>query len=447
MTGSTPLIKGRLPGPKARAWLARDHRSLSPSYTRSYPMVVERGKGAWLWDVDGNKFLDMNAGIAVCATGHAHPKVVRAIQQQAAKFLHMSGTDFYYGPEIQVAERLAKLSPTRGPARTYLCNSGTEAVESAIKLARFKTRRPLLLGFLGAFHGRTLGALALTASKATQRRGFAPLTPQAVHVPYANCRRCVFNLKFPACQFACVKFIEQEIFRTVLPPEDCAAMVVEPIQGEGGYVVPPPGYFQELRKLCDKYGILLVLDEVQAGMGRTGKWWAIQHWGVKPDIITVAKGIASGMPLAAMLAPASLMDWPPGSHGNTFGGNPVCCAASLATLDLIEGGLMKNAERRGVELMEGLKELEARHRSIGWVQGRGLMVGVEIVKDRSGMAGDGKMRDELVERAFRKGMLLLGSGPNSIRFAPPLVITRDEIATSLSIFDEVLTAAEKKKTR
>ena len=447
MPNPKPVLKGRLPGPKARAWVARDARSLSPSYTRSYPLVVHRGRGAWLCDIDGNKFLDMNAGIAVCSTGHAHPKVVRAIQRQAARFLHMSGTDFYYGPEIDVAERLARLSPTRGPAKTYLCNSGTEAVESAIKLARWKTRRPLLLGFLGAFHGRTLGSLALTASKARQRQGFAPLTPQAVHAPFANCRRCVFNLKFPACNFACVKFIEDELMRTVLPPEDCAAMVVEPIQGEGGYVVPPPGYFQELRKLCDKHGILLVVDEVQSGMGRTGKWWAIQHWGVKPDIITVAKGIASGMPLAAMVAPAALMDWPPGSHGNTFGGNPVSCAAARATLDLVAGGLMKNAERRGVELMEGLKALESRHPSIGWVQGRGLMVGVEIVKDRAGMAPHGKLRDEIVQAAFHRGLLVLGSGVSAVRFAPPLVVSREEIATALEIFDAVLTSVERKPRR
>ena len=447
MPNQKPILKGRLPGPKARSWVARDERALSPSYTRAYPMVVDHGKGAWLWDVDGNKFLDMNAGIAVCATGHAHPKVVRAIQKQAARFLHMSGTDFYYGPEIEVAERLAKLSPTRGPAKTYLCNSGTEAVESAIKLARYKTRRPLMLGFLGSFHGRTLGSLALTSSKARQRAGFSPLTPQVVHAPYANCRRCALNLKFPSCAFACVRYIEDTLMKTILPPEDCAAMVVEPIQGEGGYVVPPPGYFQELRKLCDKYGILLVVDEVQAGMGRTGKWWAIQHWGVKPDIITVAKGIASGMPLAAIVSPASLMDWPPGSHGNTFGGNPVCCAASLATMDLIESSLLKNAERRGVELMEGLKGLEARHPSIGWVQGRGLMVGVELVKDRDSKIPNGKLRDEVVEKAFYKGLLLLGSGQCAIRFAPPLVVTRDEIATALSIFDDVLTAAERKARR
>ena len=441
----TPRIQGRLPGPKARAWLARDHKFLSPSYTRAYPLVVERGRGSWLWDVDGNKFLDLNAGIAVCATGHAHPRVVKAIQQQAAKFLHMSGTDFYYGPEIRVAERLSKVSPTAGPAKAYLCNSGTEAVESCLKLARWKTRRPLFLGFLGSFHGRTMGSLALTGSKATQRKGFSPTMPSAVHVPYANCRRCVFNLKPATCGFACVSYIEDQIFRTILPPEDCAAMVVEPIQGEGGYVVPPPGYFHELRKLCTKYGILMIADEVQSGMGRTGKWWAIEHHGVKPDIVAVAKGIASGMPLGAMLAPAELMSWPPGSHGNTFGGNPVSSAAALATMDLLEGGLMKNAERQGIVLLEGLKELESRHPHIGWVQGKGLMVGAEIVRGKDDIRPNPELRDAIVQRAFEKGVLLLGSGRSTIRFAPPLVISRAEVQVALEILDDVLTRLEKRR--
>ncbi len=445
MATEKPVLKGRLPGPNSRALVARDQKVLSSSYTRDYPLVVERGRGAWLWDADGNKFLDMNAGIAVCATGHSHPRVVRAIQQQAARFIHMSGTDFYYRPEIEAAERLAASSPTRKPARVFLCNSGTEAVECAIKLARWKTRRPMMLGFLGSFHGRTMGSLSVTSSKAIQRKGFSPLTSQTVHVPYANCRRCVFNLKFPSCNFACVRYIEDEIFRTVLPPEDTACMIVEPIQGEGGYVVPPPGYFRELRKLCDKYGILLVADEVQSGMGRTGKWWAIEHWGVKPDILTSAKGLASGMPLGACIAPASVMDWPPGSHGNTFGGNPVCCAAANATMDLLEGGLMRNAERMGVVLMEGLKALEVRHPGIGWVQGRGLMVGMEIVKDRDSWAPDPELRNAIVTGAYLKGVLLLGAGRSAIRFAPPLVINRAQVETAVSVVDEVLTQLRRKR--
>ena len=440
-----PIIKGKLPGPKAKAWVVRDTKVLSPSYTRDQPLVVDRGRGVWLWDVDGNKFLDMNAGIAVCSTGHSHPKVVSAIKRQAEKFLHMSGTDFYYEPEIQVAEKLARVSPTARPAKSFLCNSGAEAVECAIKLARYKTKRPLMLGFLGGFHGRTMGALSVTGSKAAQRRGFSPLTPSTTHVPFANCRRCVFNLKFPSCNFQCVKFIEDEIFRTILPPEDCAAMVVEPIQGEGGYVVPPPGYFQELRKLCDKYGILLVLDEVQSGVGRTGKWWGIDHWNVKPDIITSAKGLASGMPLGACIAPASVMTWPPGSHGSTFGGNPVSCAAASATLDLIEGGLMKNAERQGIVLMEALKILEAKHRQIGWVQGKGLMVGAEIVKDKSTNAPDPAVRDALVQRCFQMGLLILGAGRSALRFAPPLVINKSEVGEAVSILDDAFTHLSRKR--
>jgi 4-aminobutyrate aminotransferase len=440
-----PYIRSRpLPGPKARAWVQRDRAAISTSYTRAYPLVVSHGQGVELTDVDGNVFLDMNAGIAVGATGHAHPVVVRAIQEQAEKFLHMSGTDFYYPQEIEVAERLGRVVPGKKPKRTFLSNSGTEAVECAIKLARYKTGRTQFIAFIGAFHGRTMGSLSLTASKAIQKRGFAPTMPGVTHVPYADCRRCVFNLKFPSCNFFCVSYIEETVFKKVVPPEDTAAIVVESIQGEGGYVIPPPGYHQKLQALARKYGILLVVDEVQSGMGRTGTWFGIEHWpGVAPDIVTIAKGIASGLPLGATVAPRDLMDWPPGSHGNTFGGNPIACVAALATMDLIERELLQNAREVGAFMARELNGIVERHDHVGWVNALGLMIGVEIVAQPGTNLKAPEMRDAIELECYKRGVLVLGCGPSAIRMAPPLVVSREQAQVALEVFEDAVVAVER----
>jgi 4-aminobutyrate aminotransferase len=440
-----PRIQSRpLPGPKAREWVRRDRAAISTSYTRAYPLVVSHGRGVELTDVDGNVFLDMNAGIAVGATGHSHPVVVQAIQEQAAKFLHMSGTDFYYPQEIEVAERLGRIVPGRRPKRTFLSNSGTEAVECAIKLARWKTGRTQFIAMIGAFHGRTMGSLSLTASKAVQKKGFAPTMPGVTHVPFADCRNCVFNLKYPECDHACVRYIEEVVFKKVVPPEDTAAIVVEAIQGEGGYVIPPPGYHQKLQELARKYGILLVMDEVQSGMGRTGKWFGIEHWpGVAPDIVTIAKGIASGMPLGATVAPRDLMDWPPGSHGNTFGGNPVSCVAALATMDLIERELLENARQVGAFMAQELEGIRARHEQVGWVSALGLMIGIEIVVPAGTSGKAPELRDRIEVECYRRGVLVLGCGTSSIRMAPPLVITRQQAQIALEVFEDALAVVER----
>jgi 4-aminobutyrate aminotransferase len=439
------LQPGPLPGPKAKAWVARDKAAISTSYTRSYPLVVDHGQGAELTDVDGNVFLDLNAGIAVGATGHAHPAVVKAIQDQAARFLHMSGTDFYYPQEITLAEKLGKLAPGGKPKRTFLSNSGTEAIECAIKLSRYKSGRTQFIAFIGAFHGRTMGSLSLTASKAIQKKGFAPTMPGVTHVPYADCRRCVFNLKFPSCGIACVDYIEDIVFKKVVPAEDTAAIVVESIQGEGGYIIPPPGYHQKLQALAKKYGILLVMDEVQAGMGRTGRWFGIEHWpGVVPDIITLAKGIASGMPLGATVAARDLMDWPPGSHGNTFGGNPVSCAAALTTIDLIERELLENTRKVGAFMAKELQSMVERHEHIGWVNALGLMIGIEFVAKPGTTIGSPRLRDAVELECFKRGILVLGAGPSAIRLAPPLILSKAQAETALSIFEDAVTAVERK---
>ena len=445
MKARAPHIKSRrLPGPKAAAWVARDKAAISTSYTRSYPLVVSHGKGAELTDVDGNVFLDLNAGIAVGATGHAHPAVVKAIQDQAAKFLHMSGTDFYYPQEIILAEKLGSLVPGKRPKRTFLSNSGTEAVECAIKLARYMSGRTQFIAFIGAFHGRTMGSLSLTASKAIQKKGFAPTMPGVTHVPYADCRRCVFNLKFPSCGMACVDYIEDIVLKKVVPAEDTAAIVVESVQGEGGYIIPPPGYFQRLQALAKKYGILLVVDEVQTGMGRTGKWFGIEHWpGVTPDIVTIAKGIASGMPLGATVASRELMTWPPGSHGNTFGGNPVSCAASLATIKLIEDELLVNTQKVGAYMAKELNAMLERHEHMGWVNALGLMIGIEFVAKPGTTIGSPRMRDAVEMECFRRGILVLGAGPSAIRLAPPLVLSRAQATTALEIFEDAVTHVER----
>jgi len=426
-----------VPGPNAKRLVRRDSTYISSSYTRAYDFAVERGRGVWLWDVDHNKFLDFTSGIAVCATGHSHPRVVAAIKKQAEKFLHMSGSDFYYRVEVDLAEALSRITPGKFRKRSFFCNSGAEAVEAAIKLARYSTGRSGMIAFVGAFHGRTMGALSLTASKAVQREKFLPLVPQVVHVPYADCRRCVFNLSYPSCELACVKYIEEVVFAKLMSPRDVAAIFVEPIQGEGGYVVPPPKYLPRLARLAKKHRILLVADEVQSGMGRTGKMFASEHWGVVPDIVTVAKGIASGLPLGVCVARADLMTWAPGSHGSTFGGNPVSCAAALETIKLLEGGLVENARKMGELLAAHLEELVSRFDFLGWVSGKGLMTGLEIVRDKEKYQGDPDMRNLIVQKCFKKGLLVLGCGPSAVRFSPPLVVKKSEIERAVGILEEV----------
>jgi 4-aminobutyrate aminotransferase len=432
-----PKIKTALPGPKAAELIAIDMEFVSPSYTRIYPLVAESGEGLWIRDPDGNTFLDFTAGIAVCATGHCHPHVVGAVEDQAKRLLHMSGTDFYYTPQIHLARKLTGLASGAGPRKVYFGNSGAEAVEAAFKLARWHTRRELNLAFFGAFHGRTMGALSLTASKTIQKKHYHPLVPGITHVPYAYCYRCPYHLCYPSCGIACVTWIEETLFRTTVPAEEVAAIFVEPIQGEGGYIVPPPEFHQELHRIARKYGILYVVDEVQSGMGRTGKMFAMEHFAVEPDIIALAKGIASGLPLGATLAWSKIMDWEAGSHASTFGGNPVSCQAALATIELLQNGLMENAIRRGVQLMAGLREMQERMEPIGDVRGLGLMVGVELVKDRQTRERAGEWRDRVIQRAFRKGLLLLGCGQNVLRICPSLTVTAEEVDVCLEILEGV----------
>ena len=433
-----PLIHTPLPGPKARKLIDQDRTYVSPSYTRYYPLVVEKAKGLWVHDVDGNIFLDFTAGIAVCATGHCHPRVIKAIKKQADLLLHMSGTDFYYRPQIVLAKKLAQMAPGKGSKKVYFGNSGAEAVEAAFKLARWHTKRELNLAFYGAFHGRTMGALSLTASKTIQKKHYNPLVPGITHIPYAYCYRCPYNLSYPECELGCVKWVEDTLFRTTIPPEEVATIFVEPIQGEGGYIVPPPEFHREMNRIAKKYGILYVVDEVQSGMGRTGKMFAMEHFGVDPDIIALAKGIASGMPLGALTARAEIMDWEAGSHASTFGGNPVSCMAALTTIELLEEGLMENAAVQGKRLMDGLVKLQQSHECMGDVRGKGLMVAVEFVKNRETKEPARTWRNDIIKQAFNKGLLLLGCGENSIRFCPSLTVNTSEIDKCLSIFDDVV---------
>lgn len=432
-----PQIVTALPGPKAAKLIELDERFTSPSYTRVYPLAVASGSGAVIEDVDGNRFLDFNAGIAVCSTGHCHPRVVKAIQEQASQLIHMSGTDFYYAPQAELARKLAELVPGTGNKRVFLTNSGAESVEAAFKLARYHTKRKHMIAFFGAFHGRTMGALSLTASKVTQRARFAPLIPQVSHVDYPNCYRCPRRSDADCC-FDCLDQIEHKLFKRTISPDEVAAIIVEPIQGEGGYIVPPPEFHQRLKSLAERHGILLIADEVQSGMGRTGKMFAMEHWGVEPDIICLAKGIASGMPLGAMIARDDIMDWPPGSHASTFGGNPVSCAAALETIALLQEELLANAAHVGEYLMERLQDLQTRHELIGDVRGRGLMIGVELVRDRESKEPAIAERNTIVQECFQRGLLLLGCGVSSIRFSPPLVIDRADADIAIEILDEVM---------
>ena len=436
-----PLIKTPLPGPKAKAIIERDGKVVSPSYTRGYPFVMARGSGATVEDVDGNVFLDCAAGIAVNSTGHSHPDVVAAIVDQAQRFLHMSGTDFYYEPQVQLGEEFNAIAPFGGPTRSFFSNSGTEAIEAAIKLARYSTGRYGLIAFLGSFHGRTLGSLSLTSSKAIQRKGFGPMQGGVFHAPYGNCYRCPVGLRPEACQAECLDILEQQVLLHLIAPEDVAGVVVEPIQGEGGYVVPEAKFHQRLRELTRKHGILLIADEVQSGMGRTGKMFAIEHFDVEPDIVAVAKGVASGMPLGVTTARADVMNWPPGSHASTFGGNPVSCAAALATIRLLKASLMKNAADVGDHMIDRVRELQQRHQIIGDVRGRGLMIGIELVRDRSTKERATTERDRVVDACFRRGLLVLGAGRNAIRLSPPLVLTKPQADTAVAILDAALLEA------
>jgi len=436
-----PHLLGPLPGPRAQQIIERDKKVISPSYTRPYPLVVSRGEGAIVEDVDGNRFLDFNAGIAVVATGHCHPKVVEAIQTQAARLIHMSGTDFYYENMVALAEKLAALSPGGLERRVYFGNSGTEAIEAAIKLARYSTGRDKFIAFLGAFHGRTLGSLALTASKPVQRRGFGPLMPGVHHVPYAYCYRCAYGKTPDTCGVECAKVIEDQLVKTVLPADEVAAIVLEPVQGEGGYIVPPQKFIDELTRIAKRFGMLLVFDEVQSGMGRSGKMWAAEHFNAVPDIFTVAKGIASGMPLGAMVARAELMTWPPGAHASTFGGNPVSCAAGLMTVELLEQELVANAARMGAYIMDRLREWPARFPVVGEVRGLGLMIGVELVRDQQTRERAKELRDRVLALAFERGLLVLGAGENSLRLSPPLTIARDQAAFAVDVLEECLKTA------
>jgi 4-aminobutyrate aminotransferase len=435
-----PFIKVPPPGPRARAILERDRTVVSPSYPRSAPFVMARGDGAIVEDVDGNVYLDCCAGIAVAATGHAHPEIVRAIASQSERFLHIS-TDYYHEPQVALGEALAEISPVKGPAKTFFSNSGTEAVEAALKLARYHTRRVNVVAFTGSFHGRTMGSLALTSSRTVQRRGFGPMAPGVFHAPYANPYRGPGSETVdPAgCAHECLAYLENQIFTHLVSPDEVAAIVFEPVQGEGGYIVPPREFIQGLAQLAERHGILLVADEVQSGIGRTGKMFAVEHFGIEPDIIVVAKGIASGLPMGLTIAREEIMDWPVGAHSNTFGGNPVACAAALATLRLVRGSLMANAAEVGQFMLERLRALADRHCLIGDVRGLGLMLGIELVRDRRTKERAGTERDALVRQAFERGLLILAAGANVVRLSPPLVMSREQADTAVSILDAALT--------
>ena len=431
-----PHLITTLPGPNAKRILKLDDQYISPSYTRGYPLVAKTGRGATVEDVDGNVFLDFAAGIAVVATGHCHPDVVAAIQKQAAELIHISGTDFYIPNMAELAEKLAEIAPMKGQKKVYFGNSGAEAIEAAIKLARYHTRREKFIAFYGCFHGRTMGALSLTASKAVQRKGFGSLLGGVFHAPYPD----VYHLG-PRAASNCIAFIEKELFKRVVDPSDIAGIIVEPIQGEGGYISAPPEFLRDLRRICTQHGIMLISDEVQSGMGRTGKWWAGDF---DPDILCVAKGIASGMPLGAMIARAEVMDWKPGAHASTFGGNPVCIAAALATIKLLEGGYVENARRMGEFILRRIADWPKRHKSVGDVRGKGLMIGVEFVLDQKTRERAHDLRDRVVDLAFTKGLLVLGAGENTIRLAPPLLIYEEQAEFAIRILDECIGEAEQK---
>jgi len=441
MAKNYPSITVPPPGPRAQKVIERDLRVMSQNYKKDYPLVAERGYGPVVEDPDGNRYLDFAAGIAVVATGHSHPEVVAAIKAQADRFLHMCATDFFYDSVVELAEGLARRAPGPGPWRVFFANSGAETVEAAIKLARLRTGRQKIVAFYGAFHGRTYGAMSLTASKPVQRRGYGPFVPEIVHSHYAHCYRCPVNRQKETCDVECLDLLTKTMFGTTLDPREVAAVIVEPVQGEGGYVVPHPGFLKRLRDITREHGILLIADEVQCGMGRTGRLFASEHFGLEPDIVTLAKGIASGMPLGALLAKDSVMQWNDGGHGSTFGGNPVSVAAALATFRLLENGLVENAARVGDHLMGALRSKLAPLEVVGDIRGLGLMIGVEIVKDRARKEPAPELRERILEEAFRRGLLLLGCGKNTIRISPPLVIDREDAEIAAAILAEAVVAA------
>jgi 4-aminobutyrate aminotransferase len=443
METKLPRVHAPLPGPRAKEIVALDERYISPSCTRSYPLVARRGHGAMIEDVDGNVFLDFAAGIAVVSTGHCHPKVVEVIQRQAAELIHMSGTDFYYPQLVELAERLEKITPGSEPKRVFYSNSGAEAIEAAIKLARYATGRDKLVAFHGCFHGRTMGSLSLTASKAVQRKGFGTLLSGVFHAPYPNRYRCPLGAGAHDCGDDCIDYLERVVFRKLADPEEIAAVFIEPVQGEGGYVPAPAKFLRDLADLCARHGILLVTDEVQSGMGRTGKWWAADHAGIEPDIICIAKGIASGMPLGVTLARASLMRWKPGAHASTFGGNPISLAAAMTTIELIEGEYMENARRVGQHLLSRMKGWSGRYPTVGDVRGMGLMLGIEFVTDRESRQPAPGIRDRVVESAFQKGLLVLGAGESTLRLSPPLVIDAEQADFAAGVLEESIAEVER----
>lgn len=438
-----PRIKTEIPGTKAKRIIAKDTRYASSSYIKAYPLVVERGEGAVVEDVDGNRFLDLMAGIAVNITGYSHPRIIEAVKNQSDKFFHICSTDFYYPSFSRLTERLVKMAPISGEKRVFLTNSGAEAVETAIKLARYHTKRSNFVAFLGAFHGRTMGAVSLTASKAKQRSFFGPFMPGVYHVPYGYCYRCPYHLKYDSCRIYCADAIEDILCGSLVSPEEIAAVFVEPILGEGGYVIPPIEFHQRLREFTAKNGILLIVDEIQSGMGRTGKFLAIENFSVEPDIVLLAKGLASGLPLGAVISKKKYMTWEAGTHGSTFGGNPIACEAALATLDLIDEELMANAVKTGSRLLNKLKKLERFYPLIGDVRGIGLMIGVELVKNRKNRKPHLTAAHEIVQRAFKRGLLMLPCGENVIRFSPPLVIQPAQVDVAVEVFSEVLSQYEK----
>jgi 4-aminobutyrate aminotransferase len=433
-----PHIRTELPGPKARAMIERDAAVVSPSYPRDYPFAMSHGKGAEIWDVDGNRFLDFAAGIAVCSTGHSHPQVVQAIKDAADGFLHIS-SDYWHERQVQLGERIRDLNPFGDePAMSFMCQSGTESVEGALKLARYVTGRSRFIGFLGGFHGRTMGSLSFTSSKYTQQAGFFPTMPGVTHVPYPNNYRPIFAGGDQGA--AVLNYIENVLFQSNVPAKEVAGILIEPIQGEGGYLVPPDGFLRGLRELCDRHGIMLIFDEVQSGVGRTGKMFAAQHWGVVPDIMTLAKGLGSGMPIGLVVAKKKIMEqWKRGAHGNTYGGNPVCCAAALATLDLVANGYAANAATVGAYFMDKLRALQARHACIGEVRGRGLMIGMELVLPDGAPAA--KLCDDLVTRAYHNGLILLSCGKSTVRFMPPLMITTTDVDDAMEMLEASLIEA------
>ncbi|MFB0501012.1 MAG: acetyl ornithine aminotransferase family protein [Candidatus Bathyarchaeia archaeon] len=443
---SYPKIVVRPPGPKARELIKKDEKFISPSYARCYPLAIESGKGCILKDMDGNEYIDFNSGLVCLIVGHCHPKVVDAIKKQSEKFLSYSNTDFYYRPAINLAEKLCEVTPGRFDKKVYFGNSGAEAVEAAVKLSKWHTRKQRFIAYISAFHGRTLGALSFTASKTVQRRHFFPMVPGVTHVPYPNCYRCPFKLSYPDCDYWCVDFIDEMVLQKYVPPEEVAGILVEPIQGEGGYVVPPPEYFKRLKKIADKYGILMIDDEVQAGMGRTGRWFAIEYWKVEPDIVCMAKGIASGLPLGAIVSRARLMDWEGGSHASTFGGNPLSCVASLAVIDAIkEEKLLENATKQGNYIMKRLEDFKDECEILGDVRGKGLMIGAEIVENKDTKKPAKEKATEIMMRSWKRGIAIITCGVSTLRVAPPIIITRELVDAALDIVEDVIKEVDKEK--